>query len=300
MSSNWTCSNCGTQNPGSSNLCQNCQRSRPADSKMKLIIIASVGGILLLILLAVVSMKIMEGPKKKYKAALKKCCESVDCCGTEVISCAEADKIATSLKIPEDDKQKLIDEVKKDKCSSTPTPPPTPSSQSPSSSTQPGGTVAVDEAKKQEASRHIQEGFRWIALAKNSGDNKAAFNESMDNAINEYTKSIEIDSGDEKLKGKAHEHRGTAYMVINKRNKAEEDLKKAAELLPDSFSVYYNLACLYSLENKIDLALDSLDKALENGFQEYDLLRGDSELKNLRKSPEFKKVLDKHKVFIQW
>ncbi|MBF0338569.1 MAG: hypothetical protein HQL05_12155 [Nitrospirae bacterium] len=272
---------------------------------MKLIIIASVGGILLLILLAVVSMKIMEGPKKKYKAALKKCCESVDCCGTEVISCAEADKIATSLKIPEDDKQKLIDEVKKDKCSSTPTPPPTSSSsQSPSSSTQPGGTVqsgstvAVDEAKKQEASRHIQEGFRWIALAKNSGNNKTAFGESMDNAINEYTKSIEIDSGDEKLIGKAYEHRGTAYMVINKRNKAEEDLKKAAKLLPDSFSVYYNLACLYSLENKIDLALDSLDKALANGFQEYDLLRGDSELKNLRKSPEFKKVLEKHKVFI--
>ncbi|KJU82754.1 hypothetical protein MBAV_005052 [Candidatus Magnetobacterium bavaricum] len=300
--SDWICGSCSASNPGHTNKCQGCGKNRPADSKMKLIIIGSVAGVALIILLVIASLKLVEGPKKKYKAALLKCCASTDCCGGGEISCAEADKIAASYKISPEDKEKLNEEVKKERCKSTPTPIPTPTQSTsqlpPSSSPQsPGNTVS--EMKNQEAARHFQEGFRWVALARNSKGNNAAFEESMNNAINEYTKAIEIDSADDQTIGKAYEHRGTAYMVLKKRNKALEDLKKAAELLPDNSSVYYNLTCLYSLENKIDLALDSLDKALENGFKEYNLLREDSELKNLRKSPEYKTVLEKHKVFIK-
>ncbi|MBF0316949.1 MAG: hypothetical protein HQL04_02155 [Nitrospirae bacterium] len=301
MSSNWICS-CGTSNSNNMNTCQACGNNKPVDSKLKLIIIGSIVGVLLIILLVVVSLKLLEGPKKKYKAAVTKCCDSTDCCGNGAISCEEADKIATSLKMSEDDKQKLINEVKKDKCVKPSSPSatlPSPSQSSSPSAPNPSGD-SVNETKKQEAARHIQEGFRWIALAKNSSNDKAAFEESMNNAINEYTKAIELESrGDKSKIGKAYEHRGTAYMVLKKMNKAEEDLKMAVDLIPTSYSVYYNLACLYSLENKIDFALDNLDKALENGFKEYDLLRKDSELKNLRKSPEFKTVLEKHKVFIK-
>ena len=89
-------------------------------------------------------------------------------------------------------------------------------------------------------------------------------------------------------------------MQQKKYNKAEVDLKKAAELKPKDPIIHYNLAALYSLQNKLDLALDELDKALENGFDNYDALKssGDHVLKNLRKDPEFRKVLEKHKVFI--
>ena len=92
-------------------------------------------------------------------------------------------------------------------------------------------------------------------------------------------------------------------MQQKKYNKAEEDLKKAAGLKPKDPIIHYNLAALYSLQNKLDLALDELDEALENGFSNYDALKStgensDPDLKNLRKNPEYRKVLEKHKVFI--
>ena len=46
------------------------------------------------------------------------------------------------------------------------------------------------------------------------------------------------------------------------------------------------------------LALDEIDAALAKGFSDYDALRRDPDLENLRRSPEFRKVLEKHKVFI--
>ena len=46
-------------------------------------------------------------------------------------------------------------------------------------------------------------------------------------------------------------------------------------------------------------ALDSLDRALDLGFADYDVLRRDPDLNNLRRHPEYAKVLEKHKVFIR-
>lgn len=51
------------------------------------------------------------------------------------------------------------------------------------------------------------------------------------------------------------------------------------------------------LNGKGGLALDEIDAALTKGFSEYDVLRRDSDLENLRNHPEFRKVLEKHKVF---
>ena len=48
----------------------------------------------------------------------------------------------------------------------------------------------------------------------------------------------------------------------------------------------------------MDLALDEIDAALSRGFSDYDALRKDSDLDNVRQHPEFRKILEKHKVFI--
>jgi tetratricopeptide (TPR) repeat protein len=87
-------------------------------------------------------------------------------------------------------------------------------------------------------------------------------------------------------------------MQQKKFNKAEEDLRRAKELAPKSASVSYNYACLHSLKGNVDLALDEIDSALNNGFSDYDALRLDPDLTNVRKHPDFRKILEKHKVFI--
>lgn len=147
-----------------------------------------------------------------------------------------------------------------------------------------------------EAKQHLQQGMIYVSLAKANPKTK---DENYKNALLEFSNAIKIYP----KYAEAYSDRGVVYMQQKKYNKAEEDLKKAAELKPKDPIILYNLAALYSLEKKNDFALDYLDKALENGFNNFDALKpegkdSDPDLVNLRKDPEFKKVLEKHKVFI--
>jgi hypothetical protein len=87
-------------------------------------------------------------------------------------------------------------------------------------------------------------------------------------------------------------------MIQKKYNKALDDLKNAKELKPDSAGILYNLACVHSLMGNVDYGLDELGAALARGFSDYDALRKDPDIAALRASKEYRKVLEKHKVFI--
>ncbi|NWF98600.1 MAG: tetratricopeptide repeat protein [Nitrospirae bacterium] len=115
-----------------------------------------------------------------------------------------------------------------------------------------------------------------------------------DNAIKEFTVAIQKYPNYDV----AYSNRAVAYMQQSKFNKALDDLKKAEEINPNNPTVHYNFVALYSLQKQLDRALDSLDRALELGFNNYDALRTDTDLNNVRKHPEFRKILEKHKVFI--
>lgn len=115
-----------------------------------------------------------------------------------------------------------------------------------------------------------------------------------ENAILEFKRAIEISPT-----SKAYANLGVCYMKMGKTNKALEALSEAVNLDKcDSFALY-NLAAIYSVQDKTDLGLDALDKALNCGFNNYDAIRFDKDLNNLRGEPEFRKILEKHKVFLQ-
>lgn len=66
---------------------------------------------------------------------------------------------------------------------------------------------------------------------------------------------------------------------------------KLAEYKPDDGIVFYNLACSYSLLNHIDLSLETLKKAIEYGYEDFDHLRQDEDLNNLRKDSRFETLM---------
>lgn len=176
-------------------------------------------------------------------------------------------------------------------------PKPSPSGEEPKKPT-PAPTNGKTEAAKltPEAKQHLQQGMTYVSLAQS---NPKTASENYDNALLEFTNAIKRYPN----YAEAYSNRGVAYMQQKKFNKALEDLKKAAELKPKDPIIHYNLAAIYSLQNQVDLSLDELDKALENGFDNYDALKptgkqSDPDLKNLRKDAEFRKVLEKHKIFI--
>jgi tetratricopeptide (TPR) repeat protein len=144
-----------------------------------------------------------------------------------------------------------------------------------------------------EVKEHIKDGLAYVSNAKNARS-KEIFEENLENAIREFSLAIEKNPN----YAEAYSNRAVAYMLQKKFNKAEEDLLKAKQLNPDSPTIRYNFVCLYSLTGKLDLALDELDAALEKGFNDYEALRKDPDLNNLRKHPEFRKILEKHRVFI--
>lgn len=145
----------------------------------------------------------------------------------------------------------------------------------------------------QEVKAHLKQGMSYVSIAKNA-TSKGVFNENLDNAIAEFSNAINKDPN----YAEAYSNRAVAYMLQKKNNKALDDLKKAKELKPDSATIRYNLASVHSLMGNTDYGLDELDAALSKGFNDYDSLRKDPDISNLRKSKEFQQILEKHKVFI--
>jgi len=133
------------------------------------------------------------------------------------------------------------------------------------------------------ADLHLNQGMTYAAM------------KDWDNAISEFSKAVDVDS----RYAAAYANRAVAYMQQRKYNKALDDLKQAESINPSDKLIHYNYVALYSLQNQLDRALDSLDRALERGFNNYDALRNDPDLNNVRAHPEFRNVLEKYKVFIR-
>jgi len=113
-------------------------------------------------------------------------------------------------------------------------------------------------------------------------------------AISEFKASIKC-----RKTAKAYSNLGVAYMQVGKNNLALDALQRAERLNRRDNIVLYNLAAAYSIQDQTDRSLVYLDKALKNGFNNYDAIRFDPDLANLRGEPEFRTTLEKHKLFLQ-
>jgi tetratricopeptide (TPR) repeat protein len=60
---------------------------------------------------------------------------------------------------------------------------------------------------------------------------------------------------------------------------------------PDNAEAHYNIACMYSRLNKIDESIKWLKKALSKGYTNWDSIKSDSDLDNIRKSSEYKDLI---------
>ncbi len=168
----------------------------------------------------------------------------------------------------------------------TPLPPAQPSAKDSSPPAQLGKGATAPTAQAEiptEAKLNMQQGINYMR------------GKDWDNAIKEFTLAIQKHPPYDV----AYSNRAVAYMQQKKFNKAMDDLKEAEKINPKNATVHYNFVSLYSLQNQLDRSLDSLDRCLELGFNNYDALRNDPDLNNVRKHPEFRKILEKHKVFIK-
>lgn len=68
---------------------------------------------------------------------------------------------------------------------------------------------------------------------------------------------------------------------------AIEDFEKAVKVMPRDISLFFNLACAYSLTEKADKAFQNLDKAVSMGFDDFDKIKTHDAFAYIRVLPQF-------------
>jgi tetratricopeptide (TPR) repeat protein len=66
--------------------------------------------------------------------------------------------------------------------------------------------------------------------------------------------------------------------------------EQLAQLRPHDSLVLYNLACSYSLTQRVDDALHALERALSSGYRDFKWLAEDPDLQNVRSHPQYQKI----------
>ena len=84
---------------------------------------------------------------------------------------------------------------------------------------------------------------------------------------------------------------GVTYYARNDYEEALRWYKKALEVEPNFGDAYYNMACIYALQRKANLAFRYLHIAALNGFVQPDVMARDPDLTNLRDDPRYQKIL---------
>lgn len=72
--------------------------------------------------------------------------------------------------------------------------------------------------------------------------------------------------------------------------------QRIVRLRPADPVAFYNLACTLSLSGQVDASLETLERALAMGYDEFDFLTHDPDLDAARRTPRFKKLLAQYLV----
>lgn len=96
------------------------------------------------------------------------------------------------------------------------------------------------------------------------------------------------------LKASGFEALASILIKREKYSKAYEALQMAIKKEPTSSSPYYNLACFYSLQNRLNECLENLEKSFINGYNNLKHINEDPDLNNVRENPKFKELISKY------
>jgi hypothetical protein len=126
---------------------------------------------------------------------------------------------------------------------------------------------------------------RAMALARDG----AAFQEEgkFEQARHRFTEAIELDP----LYVEGYNGVGVTFFARNDLAEALRWYKKALGVDPTFGDAYYNMACVYALQKRSNLALRYLKTAFHKGYTSRETLRSDPDLASLHGDPAFEALL---------
>ncbi len=84
---------------------------------------------------------------------------------------------------------------------------------------------------------------------------------------------------------------GAALTRAGRHEEALEIDLRTTTLLRNEPTAFYNLACSYSMLDRIDESIAALTKALDLGYRDFNHMLKDADLKNARRDPRFRDLL---------
>ncbi len=126
-----------------------------------------------------------------------------------------------------------------------------------------------------------------LQIAYGQIQDKEKYNQILNQGLVIYEKYLSKHPDD----ARAHMFFAVDLVQTGNKEKAKTEAAKALELSPGDPLMQYNAACFYSQMNEKKLALESLKRTIESGFGEFEWLRRDSDLDNIRNEPEFIELL---------
>lgn len=78
---------------------------------------------------------------------------------------------------------------------------------------------------------------------------------------------------------------------VGRNAEAKMEAEKAMQLSPDDPLMYYNAACSYARMNEIKLAVEALKNSVAKGLEDYEWIKRDPDLENIRKEPEYMELM---------
>jgi len=106
-------------------------------------------------------------------------------------------------------------------------------------------------------------------------------------AIALYSKAIELAPQEAILVY----NRGISRARMSKYDEAEEDFKRVLDISPTSSNAMYNMACLFALRDNIDEACKWLNDSIKSGYNNWDYIRQDNTLDNIRNASCYKGIM---------
>jgi tetratricopeptide (TPR) repeat protein len=85
-----------------------------------------------------------------------------------------------------------------------------------------------------------------------------------------------------------------AHAAGGQYDRALEAFKKMTALEPDNPNTYYNIAAMYALQDNVPDSIAWLRKAIDRGYQNWELIKTDKDLENIRSSAAYQDLVKNH------
>ena len=77
--------------------------------------------------------------------------------------------------------------------------------------------------------------------------------------------------------------------------KALDLLQNLKEMQPQDAGIYYYLACIYAKQDILDVSVSWLKQAIDKGFSDWDLIKNDPDLENIKNTSYVTELMNNHK-----